>query len=200
VARDRAEEWTMSGEVEWRSIAGGLYEVSSDGRVRRVGLDSIGRPVRGGELKLRRIWTGYLRAGLSIEGATRARYAHVLVAEAFLGPCPDAHEVNHKNGNKADNRVENLEYVTRSENMQHARRSGLLHPQRGDAHYWRRHPEAVRVGVAVPVAKLDDDKVRAIRARYAAGGITQRELAADYGVSEALISFVTARKIWRHVA
>lgn len=48
-------------------------------------------------------------------------------------------------------------------------------------------------------AKLTDEKVRAIRARWAAGGVTQAKIAADYGVARSLISLVVTRKIWRHI-
>ena len=48
-------------------------------------------------------------------------------------------------------------------------------------------------------AKLTDEKVRAIRARWAAGGIPQAKLAADYGVTRSLISMVVTRKIWKHL-
>jgi ribosomal protein S25 len=51
---------------------------------------------------------------------------HQLVTAAFLGPCPEGKQVNHKNGNKRDNRVENLEYLTPDENKAHAKRTGLL--------------------------------------------------------------------------
>lgn len=51
---------------------------------------------------------------------------HVLVTVAFLGDCPNGKEVNHKNGDKSDNRLTNLEYVTHSENMKHAFASGLV--------------------------------------------------------------------------
>jgi hypothetical protein len=59
-------------------------------------------------------------------------YIHRLVAEYFLGE--SEHEVNHKNGNKKDNRVENLEYVTSSENKRHAWDAGI-YKHRGKAHY-----------------------------------------------------------------
>jgi hypothetical protein len=47
-------------------------------------------------------------------------YVHALVLEAFVGPRPAGHETNHINGNKADNRLENLEWVSTSENQKHA--------------------------------------------------------------------------------
>lgn len=50
------------------------------------------------------------------------------------------------------------------------------------------------------MAKLTDDQVRTIRARYAAGGVAQRRLAAEYGVSGRAILFVLQRKHWKHVS
>lgn len=67
---------------------------------------------------------GYLKLLICKNGVKKPCYVHRLVAETFI-PNPDNKpEVNHKNGNKADNRVENLEWATRKENMQH--RSNVL--------------------------------------------------------------------------
>lgn len=55
---------------------------------------------------------------------TRGYYAHRLIAEAWIGSIPKDHEVNHIDGNKKNNKVTNLEIVTRSENIQHAFESG----------------------------------------------------------------------------
>lgn len=69
-------------------------------------------------LKPAKVGAGYHRVGLYYHGKTHNRYVHRLVAETYLGPA-NGREINHKNGNKTDNRVENLEWVTRSENVNH---------------------------------------------------------------------------------
>lgn len=69
-------------------------------------------------LKPSKVGAGYHRVGLYYLGKTHNRYVHRIVAEAFIGPS-NGREINHKNGEKTDNRVENLEWVTRSQNNQH---------------------------------------------------------------------------------
>lgn len=113
--------------LEWRPVVGfeGLYEVSSEGHVRRVGPTKgarVGRclnPTHGGR-------GPYYFVTLRRNGRSHSPVVHRLVAAAFIGPCPDGHEVNHKDGTKRNNRVENLEYVTRSQNTKHAHDMGLF--------------------------------------------------------------------------
>lgn len=80
--------------------------------------------------------------------------------------------------------------------------SSRLHPEklsRGDKHYARTHPERLARGDEHGCAKLTTDKVIAIRACYAAGGISHRRLAAQFGMSRPAISEIIRRKTWRHL-
>jgi hypothetical protein len=86
------------------------YSVTDDGHIFSHHRDVWLKPFKVG--------AGYHRVGLYYLGKTHNRYVHRIVAEAFIGPS-NGREINHKNGDKTDNRVENLEWVTRSQNNQH---------------------------------------------------------------------------------
>lgn len=124
---------------------------------------------------------GYPFVKICTNGTYRLRTVHRLVAEAFLGACPDGKsEINHKNGVKADPRAANLEWCTRSENEQHA--------------YDVLGHKAPR-GEAQGHAKLTEADVRMVLMRLAAGEF-QRVVAADYGVGQGTISRIANRKRW----
>jgi len=106
---------TVSAE-EWRPIEGSKgYEISSMGRCRHG--EKILRPL---DLKTSD-WSHYKGYGIRMIGRTRTmfQYAHRLVAEAFYTKIPEKWQINHINGNKHDNRVENLEIVTCRDNNLH---------------------------------------------------------------------------------
>ena len=115
----------MDTEI-WKPIEGyeGLYEVSSYGNVRSLPRNGL----KGKQLKLNiNNHNGYVYVCLSKENHRLNKRAHVLVAKAFLSP--QSEQVNHKDGDKANNHVDNLEWCTRSENMRHAYRIGLEKPK-----------------------------------------------------------------------
>jgi len=95
---------------EWRTIDGyENYQVSNTGQVKNI---KTGRILVSFAQK-----TGYHSVILCREGKQATKYVHKLVAKAFIPNPENKKEVNHKNFRKNDNRVENLEWVTRQENM-----------------------------------------------------------------------------------
>lgn len=104
---------------QWRDIAGyeGLYQVSDHGRVKRVDRGNILVPCRTTD--------GYLRVKLCRHGVQCSICVHRLVAAAFIQNQDNKPEVNHIDGNKTNNRADNIEWVTHHENVLHACRTGL---------------------------------------------------------------------------
>jgi predicted P-loop ATPase len=77
------------------------------------------------KLKPQNNGNGYLKVTLTIKGVQVQKYIHRLVAEYYIERQKGKNQVNHKNGIKGDNRVENLEWVTNSQNQIHAHKNGL---------------------------------------------------------------------------
>lgn len=132
--RHHPEFWEI--DQEWKPVGGyeGHYEVSNLGFIRS--LDRVvQRPGRGDTvakagqlLKVNVTPKGYLRVQLVRDGAHQNFLVHRLVAQMFI-PNPELKpEVNHKDGDKTNNRVANLEWVTSSENLLHAYEAGLKEP------------------------------------------------------------------------
>lgn len=115
---------------------------------------------------------GYLMVRRMINGFRHAGVAHRLVWQYFHGDIPAGMCINHKNGVKNDNRPENLEVATYSENISHAYAMNLA-----DEH-----------GERNPAAKLLDSEIQSIRLAYMSENVTQAELATRYNVAHQTVS------------
>ena len=105
----------------WRDVVDDEnYIVSNTGRIRRKGT-SIDKSLRISK-------DGYHITHLYHDGIRQCKRVHRVVAEAFIDNPKNKPEVNHKNGNKLDNRVENLEWNTSQENVRHAWTNNLMKP------------------------------------------------------------------------
>ena len=166
---------SIDGEA-WKPVIGyeGLYEVSDQGRVRRVQRYRK----EPGILRLR-LSSGYCRVDLHRKGAKRFM-VHRLVWEAFVGAIPQDRQINHRDGQKSNNHLGNLELVTASGNALHAVALGLWVNNKGERH---------------GMAKLTWQQVEDIRRLYEKG-MLQKELAEMFKVSRPQISEIVNRKQW----
>lgn len=139
-------------------------EVSRGGRVRQISV----KP------------TGYCEIILMSGGKRFYRSVHRLVWESFNGPIPEGFHVNHLDGVKTHNALENLECVSASDNYAHAK-ANLVHR-----------------GTDVHTSKLSEECVRTIRAEVAAG-VSTKELAERFSVARQTIQRVASRKTWTHI-
>jgi len=124
---------------------------------------------------------GYPRVTLCNAGKRKRLFIHRLVAETFLGPCPDGLEVAHLNGNRRDSRLTNLRYVTRSENHRHKIDHGTM--PMGDSH---------------PNRSISEGTARQIGARLREVG-SYIQVAEEFGTTTGVVSQIARGRNWRHV-
>ena len=153
------------------------YSVSSEGRVRHDKKGNLKKPhkTRCG------YYTMFLDATKS--NVRKSFYVHRLVAQAFFPNPNNYKEVNHLNGIKTDNRVENLEWCDRSHNIKHAFEKGLYNS---------------RKGIENNLSVLSEYEVLEIR-RLRIEGWSQYKLAEKFGVTRPNITSIVNRKSWTHI-
>ena len=138
---------------------------------------------------------GYLRVGLSINGRLTTKKVHRLVAETFIDNPENKPQVNHINGIKTDNRVENLEWVTAKENTEHAIKMGNFVFATKESSV-NKNPKK---GELNGMAKLDESKVMEIRRKFKPRKYTRAMLSDEYGVTASCIKDIVNRKSWKHI-
>jgi len=117
---------------EWKQCCDGRYAISNHGRFRR---EVRGVSTHAGRLlKPMLLKTGYYYVNPVVDGRNKPFTIHSLVAEHFIGKRPEGMEVNHIDGCKTNNRVDNLEYVTHGDNMRHAFRTKLVDHEKTRVH------------------------------------------------------------------
>lgn len=163
----------------WKKIKGfPKYEISNTGEVRSF---YFGKSTK---LAQRKTSAGYFGVTLCENKERKDSYIHKLVAEAFLSNLKNKTFVNHKDGNKNNNNVSNLEWCTPSENMQHAYDMNLRESQKGESH---------------GRSKLTDSDILKIRSLYKNTKIKQKELAEMFSVCRETVGLIVLNKIWKHI-
>lgn len=122
----------MNTDIEvWKPVVGfeEQYEISLNGIVKRVDKMQVtpsGLTIKKGKtLKTRINNRGYVEVRLSKKGKQLGTFIHILLAKAFIPNPHNKPEVNHLNGIKTDNSIDNLEWCTHAENIRHAFKTGL---------------------------------------------------------------------------
>lgn len=169
----------MAKQIEiWRPIPGfDNYEASTFGKIRSL--------KREGALILKQRFntSGYLRINLIINKKHTATLVHRLVALAFLPNHDNKPQVNHKDSNRANNKLSNLEWCTPSENIQHAHNNGRVAVRRGENHH---------------CSVFTDSQVVEIKRRLN-NGEGQSDLGREYGVSNKTIHNIHKETRWKHL-
>lgn len=129
------------------------------------------------------------------DGSIKRIIIHRAVAEAFIPNPKNKPEVNHKNGIKTDNRVENLEWATRSENIKHGYKLGLY--KSTDFH--KKRASEANLGENNHFAILDVKKVLQIKILIKEKNFSQSNIAKKYGVSSSTITAIKKKRAWAFV-
>lgn len=182
----------------WKQFRDTFYEVSDMGKVRTVPHNAFRSDGKSCFIKTRILKhaadkKGYLRVGLSVDGKLCTFKVHRIVAECFILN-PDALPmVNHKNGNKADNTIENLEWCTNSQNIKHAFDTGLIK----DIYKPVKDTSNFKRGVNNKTSKLNIETVKEARA-LRLSGLPYQTIADKFSVNKKTMMHAIKAVTWKH--
>lgn len=179
----------LPGEV-WKWInEEQRYAVSSLGRMMTTKYKAANR-VRHEFIKPAADESGYLRTMIKVAGRNRTIKMHRIIAEAFILNPDNLPTVNHLDFNPSNNEISNLEWASWKRQAQYSYAAGRIKKP-----ICTNHVKGSKIGTA----KLTEDQVREIRAKFKPREYGRKKLAEEYGVSPATIKDVILRR-WRHVA
>lgn len=175
--------------IKWKKIQGfSRYEASNTGLLRSTNYKNSGKTK---VLKPAPDKKGYLKTMLqNDQGGYNSKHVHWFVTLAFYGPREEGLTVDHIDGNKQNNYINNLEYVTRSENCKRAVKTGL----------WE-----IKHGSKNGNSKITEEQVKEIREYYSQFKKGERygrkALADKYGISESHLKDILSRRrnVWKYV-
>jgi len=172
--------------IIWKDLKGyeGIYKISNKGDIIKLAtttVNSLGVIRKHKEKTLSTNCKNGHYKSVGICGVTK--YVHRLVAESFIPNVENKKLVNHKDGNKLNNSVDNLEWVTYKENTDHAWKLGLINCRGSNSKH----------------AKLNESQVKEIKELLTIGELTHGEIATKYKVCRQNISYISAGKRWKHV-
>jgi len=153
----------------------GVYKIFEDGKVWSYRRKRF--------IKTPKDKDGYRRATLCLDRKVKNMTMHRWLYQTFVGEIPKTHQINHKDGNKLNNKLENLELVTPKENTIHAWKHGLSNKQ---------------LGIKCSASKLKDKDIRKIRELYSQG-TSQNKIAEILNVHQTNIHYILIGKTWSHV-
>ncbi len=178
--------------IEFRQVPRyeGLYMVSNTGLVLSLGRSTVDK---NGHVKTKR--AKILKVGLDRDlycyvslydenKRVSRKSVHSLVCLAFIGDRPNDSQINHINFDRQDNRLENLEYVSPSENVKHSVGSGT-----------RSH----LVGEDAPYSLMTEEKVLEARFMYKHQNVTKAEVARHFKISKGCVDAIIENKTWKHI-